>query len=170
MRTLMFTLLLSAAPALAGSNVAAKMTVTSSAFPAGGAIPDEYTCNGSDISPQLAWSSTPANAKSVALLVEDTDGPKGVELHWLVTGLEPAENGLVRGGALPDGAIATKNQSGNTSYMGPCPPAGAAHHYHFHVYALDAKPATPATKAQFLAAIKGHVIGEGELIGTYQKK
>jgi Raf kinase inhibitor-like YbhB/YbcL family protein len=167
MRSIMYTLLLVAAPALAGT---AKMVVSSSAFPAGGAIPDEYTCAGSDISPQLAWSSTPATAKSIALVVEDPDAPKGTVLHWLVTGLDPAANGLVKGGALPDGAVAAKNEKGNPGYMGPCPPAGPAHHYHFHVYALDAAIAKPATKADLMTEMKGHIVGEGELIGTYQKK
>jgi Raf kinase inhibitor-like YbhB/YbcL family protein len=167
MRSIMFALLLVAAPAVAGP---AKMVVSSSAFPAGGAIPDEYTCAGSDISPQPTWSSTPTTAKSIALLVEDPDAPKGTVLHWLVTGLDPADNGLVKGGALPDGAVSAKNEKGNPGYMGPCPPVGPVHHYHFHVYALDASIAKPATKADLVAEMKGHVVGEGELIGTYQKK
>src|SRR4051794_22241312 len=121
MHRISLALLLLATPALAGNNVA-KMTVTSSAFPSGGAIPDDYTCAGSDISPQLAWSSTPSTAKSVALLVEDPDAAKGTVVHWLVTGLDPINNGLVKGGALPDGAVSTKNDKGNPGYAGPCPP------------------------------------------------
>jgi hypothetical protein len=170
MRTTLFTALLLATPALAGAKVAAtKLTVTSSAFSANGAIPDEYTCAGSSVSPQLAWSNTPASAKSVAILVEDPDAPKGTVVHWLVTGIDPAMSAISRA-TVPDGAMQAKNEKGALGYMGPCPPAGAPHHYHFHVYALDTTPARAANKADFMTQIKGHVVAEGELVGTYQKK
>jgi len=170
MRTILLSTVLLAAPALAGAKSGPqKLTVTSSAFAANSAIPDEYTCAGSDVSPQLAWSNMPATAKSVAILVEDPDAPKGTVLHWLVTGIDPALTAVSRG-SVPDGAMQAKNERGATAYMGPCPPAGAAHHYHFRVYALDLKLDRPASKSDFMSEIKGHVIAEGELVGTYQKK
>jgi len=170
MRTTLLAALLLATPALAGTKVAAKkMIVTSSAFAANSAIPDEYTCTGSDVSPQLAWSNTPANAKSVAILVEDPDAPKGTVLHWLVTGIDPAMSAVARG-SVPEGAMQAKNEKGALAYMGPCPPAGAPHHYHFHVYALDTTLGRAASKLDFVTQIQGHVLGEGELVGTYQKK
>ncbi|MFT3696674.1 MAG: YbhB/YbcL family Raf kinase inhibitor-like protein [Kofleriaceae bacterium] len=168
---LMFTIALAGAPALAGNNSAAKhLAVTSSAFPAGGAIPDDYTCAGTDTSPQLTWSNPPDSAKSVAILVDDPDAPKGTVLHWLITGLDPQLTGLPKGANLPDGAAVTKNEKGDAKYMGPCPPVGAPHHYHFKVYALDAQIGKPATREEFQTSIRGHVVGMGELIGTYQKK
>ena len=170
MRNILFTVLLLATPALAGTKVAAnKLTVTSSAFSANGAIPDDYTCAGSDVSPQLAWSNTPATAKSIAILVEDPDAPKGTVVHWLVTGIDPAMSAISRG-SVPEGATQAKNEKGALAYMGPCPPAGAPHHYHFHVYALDTQLGRATNKLDFVTQIQGHVVGEGELVGTYQKK
>lgn len=166
-----FTIVLCAAPALAGRQSAAtKLTVTSSAFPAGGAIPDDYTCAGSGESPQLAWSNPPVSTKSVAVLVEDPAAPGGPTVHWLITGLDPVMTGLPKAATLPDGAAISKNARGEAGYMGPCPPAGALHHYHFEVFALDTAIAKPETKAAFVTAIKGHVVAQGELIGTYRKR
>lgn len=159
-------LALSTTPALAGP--APRLTVTSSAFSAGGAIPDDYTCAGSDESPQLAWTNPPASTKSVAVLVEDPDASGAV--HWLITGLDPVMTGLPKAATLPDGAAISKNAGGRAGYMGPCPPAGALHHYHFEVFALDTTIAKPETKAAFMTAIEGHVVSRGELIGTYRKK
>jgi len=170
MRTFLLSTVLLAVPAFAGAKgTPQKLTVTSSAFSANSAIPDEYTCAGSDVSPQLAWSNTPATAKSVAILVEDPDAPKGTVVHWLVTGIDPAMSAISRG-SVPEGATQAKNEKGATAYMGPCPPAGAPHHYHFHVYALDTQLSRAASKLDFVTQIQGHVVGEGELVGTYQKK
>lgn len=167
MRTTLLALLLLTAPAFAGKP--AKMVVTSSAFAANASIPDEYTCAGENVSPQLTWTNTPKEAKSIAILVEDPDSPKGTVLHWLVTGIDPNMNAVVRGG-VPEGATAAKNEKGALGYMGPCPPAGAPHHYHFHVYALDIAMSRPASKVDFVTQMSGHLIGQGELVGTYQKK
>ena len=167
MRTTLFTVMLLASPALAGKP--AKMTVMSSAFAAGAAIPDEYTCTGENVSPQLTWTNTPNETKSIAILVEDPDAPKGTVLHWLVTGIDPTMNAVVRGG-VPEGATAAKNEKGALGYMGPCPPAGPPHHYHFHVYALDIALGRPVSKVDFTTQMSGHLIGQGELVGTYQKK
>jgi hypothetical protein len=161
------SLLLLASPALAGKP--AKMVVISAAFSANSAIPDEYTCAGENVSPQLTWTNTPKEAKSVAIVVEDPDASKGTALHWLVTGIDPTMNAVVRGG-VPAGATAAKNEKGELGYMGPCPPAGPVHHYHFHVYALDITLGRPVSKVDFMTQISGHLIGQGELVGTYQKK
>ncbi len=154
MRLVLGTLCFSAT-AFAGAP--AKMTVMSSAFAPNAAIPDEYTCTGSDVSPQLTWTNVPVTAKSIAVLVEDPDATHGTKVHWLVTGIDPVTNALAR-------------DAGVQRYEGPCPPAGAVHRYHFDVYALDITLPAARDRTQFMTAISGHVVGHGELIGTYQKK
>lgn len=144
------------------------LKVTSSAFGANGAIPSEYTCDGAQTTPPVSWSNLPKNTRTVALLVEDPDAPSGAFTHWLVTGIPGAITSLSSGGTLPDGAMVAKNGKGDTGYIGPCPPSGR-HHYFFHVYALDTTIPGPATKEDFLSSITGHILAEGQLIGTYQK-
>ena len=146
-----------------------KLTLTSSAFGNNGAIPQEYTCDGGDKSPQLSWSKVPAGTKSISILVEDPDAPNGTFTHWMVTGLPPTTTSLAAGTALPEGAMAMKNGKGDKKYMGPCPPSGT-HHYHFKVYALDIPAIQADSKSQLLATMDGHVLAEGELVGTYEKR
>ena len=145
------------------------LTVTSSAFSANGAIPAEYTCDGSETSPPLSWSGVPSGAKTIAILVEDPDAPKGTFTHWLVTDIPATTSALDKGASPPDGAMAAKNDKGKTGYAGPCPPTGQ-HHFHFRVYALDKTLGKITTRAEFQSAIKGHVLAQGELVGTYQKQ
>lgn len=143
------------------------LNVTSNAFAANQTIPVEYTCDGSETSPPLSWSNVPKGTKSVAILVEDPDAPSGTFTHWLVTGIPPTTTALPAG-ALPAGASVATNDTGKAGYAGPCPPSGR-HHYHFKVYALDTTLPKPRTKAEFLSAIKGHVLDQGELVATYQR-
>lgn len=177
MNTKLLTLLLAAVPmtALAEPAAPAKATakptalkVTSTAFTNNGAIPADYTCDGAQTTPPLSWSNVPKNARTVAVLVEDPDAPSGAFTHWLVTGIPATITSLSSGGALPEGAMVAKNGKGDTGYYGPCPPGGR-HHYFFHVYALDTTIPGPATKEDFLSSIHGHILAEGQLIGTYQK-
>jgi Raf kinase inhibitor-like YbhB/YbcL family protein len=142
--------------------------VTSQAFRANSAIPREYTCEGADISPPLAWSNVPPDTKSIAVLVDDPDAPGGTVLHWLVTGLSGSATSLGKGAELPEGAIAVKNTRGQPGYMGPCPPSGR-HRYRFNVFALDRSPGSPQTREDFENAIEGHVLAHGVLVGTYEK-
>ncbi len=146
-----------------------KLTVTSSAFQDNGPIPAEYTCDGADKSPPLSWSKVPAGTKSIAILVEDPDAPGGTFTHWMVTDLPPTTTSLAAATALPQGAMAAKNSKGDKKYTGPCPPSGM-HHFHFHVYALDMTIPEAGSKAELLATIDGHVLAEGELVGTYEKR
>jgi Raf kinase inhibitor-like YbhB/YbcL family protein len=142
------------------------LTVTSSAFKANAEIPTEFTCEGSEVSPPLAWSAVPNNTRTIAIFVDDPDAPRGSFTHWLVTNLPSTTTGLLAGAALPEGAVAAKNDKGNMGYAGPCPPSGR-HRYSFHVYALDTSLPHPASKADFFAAIQGHVLAQGELTGVY---
>jgi len=116
-------------------------------------IPSAYTCDGARKSPPLAWSAVPPEAKSIAVLVDDPDAPNGPFTHWIVTDIDPTQTSL------------PADQPG---YAAPCPPSGT-HHYRFHVYALDIKIAHAANRAALLKAIEGHVLAEGELVGTYER-
>lgn len=178
MRTLLFLTAVAALPAGAladtpsSKNPAAPeraaLQVSSSAFAANQAIPPKYTCDGTQTSPPLSWSKVPAGTQSIAILVDDPDAPRGTFTHWLVTGISPTTTSLAAGAPLPQGAMAARNGKGEARYTGPCPPEGR-HRYVFRVYALDRTVATPRSKDDFLAAIDGHVLAEGQLIGTYQK-
>jgi Raf kinase inhibitor-like YbhB/YbcL family protein len=139
-----------------------ELVVTSSAFRNTEAIPHDYTCQGTAQPPPLAWSYVPNGTRSFAILVEDKDAPKGTFTHWLVTDLPPDVTKVEPGSPLPHEAQIA------TDYTAPCPPSGQ-HHYIFHVYALDSTLSKPASRAEFLASIRGHVIAQGQVIGTYRK-
>lgn len=155
---------LATSPALAAPPP--KLDVTSPAFRANEDIPPEYTCDGSNTPPPIAWSQVPRETKSVALLVDDPDAPSGAFTHWLVTGISPQTTSIDK--RLPAGAVATGTGPGDAHYTGPCPPSGR-HHYRFRVYALDKTIPKPAGRAEFVKAIQGHVLAQGELVGMYEK-
>lgn len=154
------------------------LTVTSSAFEQGGSIPARYTCEGDDISPPLSWSGAPSGSKSFALIEDDPDAPdpkkpQRVYVHWVVYNIPAATTGLPENASrkgLPEGAAQGKNDWGKTEYGGPCPPIGR-HRYFHKVYALDTLLTfiAPPTKNDLLKEMEGHVLGSGELVGTYQK-
>jgi Raf kinase inhibitor-like YbhB/YbcL family protein len=152
-------------------------TISSTAFSENGAIPSNYTCEGADTSPPLEWTGTPSGTRSFALIVDDPDAPdpakpQRVYVHWVVYNVPPTESKLVEGaakGGLPKGAKQGSNDWGKQTYGGPCPPIGR-HRYFFKLYALDTMlELKNPTKAQLEAAIKGHVLGQAEVVGTYQK-
>ena len=152
----------------------AKLQLTSSSFAADGAIPAKYTCDGANVSPALAWMEPPAGTQSFVLIVDDPDAPTKTVIHWLLYDLPPATRALPEGiptkAKLPDGSRQGKNDHSKVGYSGPCPPQGAAHHYFFKLYALDyhtdLKP--KAAVADVEKAIKGHILGQSELIGRFQ--
>lgn len=152
------------------------MRLTSTAFTHQGSIPTVYTCEGKDISPPLAWTDVPAGAKSLALIVDDPDAPdpaapKLTWVHWVLYNLPAASGGLSEGSkTLPEGTKEGVNDWKRTGYGGPCPPIGR-HRYFHKLYALDAvlPDLKQPTKAKLEGAMKGHVIGEAQLMGTYQK-
>ena len=154
------------------------LTLTSPAFAPGESIPKLYTCEGSDISPPLQWSGVPSGAKSLALIVDDPDAPdpkapKRVWVHWVLYNIPASAAGISENEAangVPAGTRQALNDWKRTGYGGPCPPIGR-HRYFHKLYALDI--ALPdlgnPTKAQLLEAMKGHIVAEAELIGTYEK-
>ncbi|HVW02969.1 MAG TPA: YbhB/YbcL family Raf kinase inhibitor-like protein [Planctomycetaceae bacterium] len=149
------------------------MQLESSAFSASERIPEEYTGDGSNMSPPLSWSHPPYGTQSLALICEDPDAPRGIWSHWVLYNLPaetqeiPAE--LAQKGDLDDGARQGKNDFGKLGYGGPAPPPGKPHRYFFKLYAIDTilNLAAGATRAQVLRAIEGHVLDSGELMGSY---
>lgn len=142
-------------------------------FANGATIPRQFTCDGADRSPTLQWSDLPGGTRSLALIVEDPDAPRGTFVHWVLYNLpaEPPEitAGTPRQTELPNGARQGRNDFRRVGYGGPCPPQGSTHRYFFRLYALDAPVGlTPgATASELRSAMQGHVIGQAELMGTY---
>ena len=148
---------------------AARMKITSSAFQESGNIPSKFTCDGSDTSPPLQITGVPSEAKSLVLIADDPDAPSGLFTHWLVWNIPPKTNSIAEGSA-PKGVHGT-NDFGKSGYKGPCPPPGT-HRYSFKVFALNRELnlRAGAKRSQVDAAMKGHVIAEGELVGRYARK
>ncbi len=143
--------------------------ISSSAFQPDGTLPSKYTCDGDGVSPPLNWTHVPENARSVALLVDDPDAPNGPFLHWLVTDIPPDVDHIYEGGAVPHEAFVGESDAGTASYYGPCPVSGK-HQYRFHLYALDTVIGHRVdSREDFLSAIAGHVLDEGELVAQYQR-
>lgn len=163
---------------------ARKLEITSPAFSDGQPIPAKYTCQGEDVAPPLKWSQAPDSTRSFALICEDPDAPGGTWVHWVLYNLPPTANQLdfsaitrMEGEGLksPDASrnpASGRNDFGRIGYGGPCPPAGPAHHYHFKAYALDTELALKpgATKQELEQAMRGHVLAEGVVIGTYARR
>lgn len=146
-----------------------KMKITSLAFKSNKDIPTEFTCDGSDISPELNFWSIPDNAKSLVLIMDDPDAPGGNWDHWIVFNIDPKTD-AVNQGKEPKG-VAGKNSWGRTGYGGPCPPSGT-HRYIFKLYALDTTLGLKegASKSEIENAMQNHIIEKDELIGMYNRK
>ncbi|WP_207429432.1 YbhB/YbcL family Raf kinase inhibitor-like protein [Pedobacter sp. SYSU D00535] len=147
-----------------------KFKLSSAAFEHGKAIPAEYTCVGKDILPALSWSNVPKGTKSFAIIMDDPDAPKGTWVHWVIYNIPANLTLLPKGSAAAD--VKAKdgvNSWGSTGYNGPCPPNGT-HTYVFKIFALDSVLDTSdMTKDQLLEAMKGRVIAQAQLDGTFEK-
>jgi len=149
------------------------LTMTSASFANGGDIAKKFTCDGADVSPQLAWSGAPAGTKTFALLADDPDAPVGNWNHWTMWNLPATLGGLAEGVAktahLEGGSRQGQNDFRKTGYNGPCPPPGKPHRYYFKLFALDAglELKAGAGKAQLEAAMKGHILAQAEWMGRY---
>ncbi len=143
------------------------LKVYSTVFSHNGHIPPEYTCDGNDINPPIEVNDIPDGTRTLALIMEDPDAPRGVFDHWIVWNISPNE--AIAEQTNP--GITGLNDFGKTGYGGPCPPSGV-HRYFFRVYALDTKLdiVAGADKQALLAAMQGHVLAEGEIMGLYQRK
>src|SRR5712692_10384724 len=151
-----------------------EIKLTSAAFKEGQPIPRQYTCDGVNVSPPLEWAGVPKTARTVAIICDDPDAPAGTWVHWVLYNL-PAENiGLVE--SLPTtenlkaGGFQGQNDFGKIGYGGPCPPSGT-HRYFFKIYALDSELPLKAgaTKADLEKAMEGHIVSQGQLMGTYRR-
>jgi len=149
------------------------LELTSPAFREGQPIPRQYTADGGNLSPPLRWPDPPGDTRGFALVCEDPDAPRGTFTHWVLFNLPPESRELGEGvppeATLPDGTAQGTNDFGKVGYGGPSPPAGQPHRYVFKLHALDRPLDLPAgaTKHQLLTALKGHVLAEGRLTGTY---
>jgi len=157
------------------AQIQTRFPLSSPAFAEGQNIPAEYSCEGEERSPELQWRDLPAGTRSLALIAEDPDAPLGTFTHWVVYNLPPETMGLPAGipageSILPAGAQG-KSSYRQTSYVGPCPPAGAPHRYYFRLFALDLEPTLPSglDGQQLQNAIQGHILGLGETMGRYQR-
>lgn len=152
-----------------------QIDIKSSAFKEGEMIPKAYTCDGKNASPPLTWNDVPVGAKSLTVISDDPDAPSGDWVHWVLFNLPPNVRELPENvpteKRLASGALQGTNDSGKIGYSGPCPPSGT-HRYYFRIYALDTelKLEAGARKPQLLETMKGHIVGQGQLMGRYSRK
>jgi Raf kinase inhibitor-like YbhB/YbcL family protein len=142
-------------------------------FSSGGSIPRQFTCDGADISPALAWNDPPGGTLSFALIADDPDAPVGTWVHWvlfdlLANGRALSQN-VPKQEQLADGSRQGRNDFRKIGYGGPCPPPGEPHRYFFKLYALDTKLNLQpgATKRDVERAMQGHILAQGEWMGRY---
>lgn len=163
-------------------DVVSKFTISSTDFKNNQPMPAKNSLDGGDISPPLKWEGTPVNTKSFALICDDPDAPGGTWIHWVIYGIPKSLSGFPANLSKTDAVDALDdlgnakqgvNSYGTVGYGGPQPPRGhGVHHYHFRLYALDTdlKLAPRVTRQQLDAAMKGHIIAETELVGTFQRE
>ncbi|MEI8337609.1 MAG: YbhB/YbcL family Raf kinase inhibitor-like protein [bacterium] len=146
-----------------------KIEISTPAFKNTESIPKKNTCDGDNLIPSLQISNVPKEAKSLALIIEDPDAPLGTWDHFIMWNIK-AENFSTEEGKLPVG-IAGKGSGGKIVYEGPCPPKGKVHRYFFNLYALDTllDIKEGSIKNILIKAMEGHVIGKGEMFGTYSR-
>ncbi len=146
------------------------LKISSPVFENNGNIPAKYTCTGKDVSPPLLIENIPAKAKSLALIVDDPDAPRGTWVHWVLWNISPG-TGEIKENSVPPGAVQGVNDFRLREYRGPCPPSGT-HRYFFKVYALDAvlNLSPNSTKEDTEKAMQGHIIGQARIIGLYEKR
>jgi Raf kinase inhibitor-like YbhB/YbcL family protein len=148
----------------------AKMKISSPAFQEGGTIPEKFSKNDQNVNPALRIDGVPAEAKSLVLIVDDPDAPVGLFTHWLVWNIDPKTTEIAEK-SVPKGALQGTNDFPGSGYDGPQPPSGT-HRYYFKIFALDRMLdlKSGAKRREVDAAMRGHVVAQGELMGRYSKK
>ena len=146
------------------------LRISSSAFENNGQIPEKYTCDGIDVNPPLKIGNVPAGARSLALIVDDPDAPRGIWVHWVVWNIDPKTIEIGED-TVPKDSVQGINDFEKRDYGGPCPPSGT-HRYFFKLYALDAllNFSSDAGKAGLEKAMKEHIIAETQIVGLYKRK
>lgn len=144
--------------------------ISSPVFENNGYIPVKYTCDGMDINPPLLIDNVPEKAKSLALIVDDPDAPRGIWVHWVLWNIDPKTK-EIKEDSVPKGASQGLNDFRKNDYGGPCPPSGT-HRYFFKLYALDSilDLGSNSTKIDVEKAMKGHIIEQTQIIGLYKRK
>jgi Raf kinase inhibitor-like YbhB/YbcL family protein len=151
------------------------MRVSSQDFEHQGYIPKQFSCDGENISPQLEWEDLPGIANCLIIILDDPDSASGCWTHWIVCNIPVNINSLPRNISNEDlqkwGAKTIKNDFGNPYYQGPCPRKGPAHHYDFHLYALDKKLdiMTESKRKDVDELMQSHIVGSAELIGLFAR-
>ncbi len=146
------------------------LKISSPAFQNNGSIPSKYTCDGANVNPPLKIENVPAGTKSLALIVDDPDAPRGIWVHWVVWNIDP-KIGEIRENTVPKGSIQGVNDFEKHDYGGPCPPSGT-HRYFFKVYALDTllNFSSDAGKAGLEKAMQGRILAQAQIVGLYKRK
>jgi hypothetical protein len=167
MKLTLTLLALLALPLMAAPETA--LEITSPDFSNGGDIPSRFTCQGRNDNPGLRFNNIPENAKSLALILDDPDAPRGTFNHWLVWNITTDTKEFTTG-STPQGIATGTNDAGKTGYFGPCPPSGV-HRYYFRLYALDKTLDLPKTtkRGALDKALKGHILAQATLMGRYGK-
>ncbi len=155
------------------------LKIQTAAFANNEAIPKRFTGDGEDVSPPLTWSGVPEAARELAMICDDPDAPTAEPwVHWVIYKIPTNASGLpeyiakTEAPSEPAGVRQGKNSFGNIGYGGPAPPPGhGVHHYHFKLYARDAElsVASRPDKKHLRAAMEGHILAQGELVGTYER-
>ena len=180
MKSILVVLFLSSLLIACGSDageegIEMSIQLTSSAFEEGQPIPEKYSCEGPDLSPPLVWTGVPQGAQSLALICDDPDAPMGTWVHWVLFNLPPDTTSLAEGlpkkTKLDNGALQGVNDFKRPGYGGPCPPPGKPHRYFFKLYALDRSLdlGEGARKKDVEKAMQGHILAQGQLVGTYKR-
>ncbi len=143
------------------------MNISSPEFKHNEYIPKKFTCQGEDVNPALKIEEVPAEAQSLALIVDDPDAPMDTWVHWVV--FDIPVSGRIEENSVP--GKQGNNDFGRKDYGGPCPPSGT-HRYFFKLYALDTMLGLQqnVTKKELEEAMEGHILDKSELIGLYEKK
>lgn len=146
------------------------LKISSPVFENNGYIPRRYTCDGKNVSPPLEIENVPQEAKSLALILDDRDAPRGTFVHWIAWNIDPSIKES-RESSVPKGAVQGMNDFKRRNYGGPCPPSGT-HRYYFNIYALDTRLTLHhnSKKADLEKAMKGHVIARAQMMGLYKRK
>lgn len=154
---------------LENHNLVTPMRIISPDFEPDQPIPAVFTCEGKDISPALVWENIPDGTKSLALICEDPDAPRGLWVHWIVVNIPADCRGIPQGGPLPKGSLEIRNDFGRTAWGGPCPPSGT-HRYFFKLFALNVSKLEKITRRNYAVEIKKHLLAEARVMGTYRRK
>ena len=146
------------------------LKISSPVFENNGTIPKKYGCEGENVNPPLRIENVPPGGKSIALIFDDQDAPRGTYVHWILWNIDPRTKEITEK-SIPEGAIQGVNDFRKQNYGGPCPPT-RPHRYVFKVYVLDTllDLQTHSAKPDLEKAMEGHILGQAQLKGTYKRK